>query len=49
MMQAVGDAHRIVVQLRFRTQVDGAVVAAFDMHRGRAERDRAQRMIGARG
>ena len=49
MMQAVGDAHRIVAQLRFRAQIDGAVVAALDMHRGRAERDRAQRMIGARG
>jgi hypothetical protein len=49
MMQAVGDTHRIIAELRLRAQVDGAVVAALDMHRGRAERDRAQRMIFAHG
>src|ERR1700761_6845601 len=43
MMQAIGDAHRIIAELCLRPQVDRAVVAAVNRNVGIAERDRAQR------
>src|SRR5436305_15331796 len=48
-MQAVGYANRIFGERDARAEVDGAVIAAVDGHSGIAERDRAQRMSGARG
>src|SRR5882762_6535144 len=49
MVQAVGDADRIITEMRLRAQVDGAVIATFDGDVGIAERDRAQRLRGAIG
>src|SRR5260370_35579542 len=48
MMQAVGKTQRILAERLGRAQIDRAVVLALDRDRGIAERDRAQRMRGAR-
>ena len=44
MMQAVGEANRIVAERRFRPQINDAAIAPLHRHRGIAERNRAQRM-----
>ena len=46
MMQAVGDAARIIAEFCLGAEIDGAVVAAFHRDIGVAERYRAQRMRG---
>src|SRR6266700_1062548 len=48
MMQAVGKTRRILAERLGRAQIDRAVARALDRDRGIAERDRAQRMRGAR-
>src|SRR5260370_41176403 len=48
MMQAVGKTQRILAERLGRAQINRAVVLALDRDRGVAERDRAQRMRGAR-
>src|ERR1700722_19293667 len=49
MVQAVGEAHGVLAERDFGSQIDRAVVAALDRNRGIAERDRTQRRIAARG
>src|SRR5262245_64609411 len=44
MMQAVGDARRIIAELHLGAQIDRAIGATLDVHGRRAEGDRAQRM-----
>src|SRR5437588_3491060 len=47
-MQSIGETRRIFAEPLDRVQIDRAVARALDRDRGIAERDRAQRMCGAR-
>src|SRR5438105_6591423 len=48
MMQSIGETRRIFAECLGRAQIDRAVAPALDRDRRIAERDRAQRMRGAR-